>query len=369
MPEFATVPSFADLFGAPPEVTADAPGRVNLIGEHTDYHGGLVLPMIIPQRTCVEVRRRRDRTARVWSRETGAGIQEFNVGAEPRRGDWVDYVAGVTVALRARGLDVPGFDLRIESAVPLGGGVSSSAALTVGTLRALRACFDLALDDVAIARAAQAVETEFVGAPVGIMDQMAASLGRRGHALFLNTQTLEYRHIPWLRDADLIFVDSGIRHAHGTGEYGTRRRESFEAARLLGVETLTDAGIAALPAAARLPPVAARRARHVLTENHRVEQAVAAIDAGDAEVLGRLFTASHASMRDDYEISLPEIDALVDGAARDPRVFGARMTGGGFGGGIIVLTRRGAAAGVLADMAGAAGHGQPRAGWIVAEGA
>jgi galactokinase len=324
--------------------------------------------MIIRQRTRVEVRARRDGTARVWSRETGAGIHEYGIGAEARRGGWVDYVAGVTVALRARGFDVPGFDLRVETTIPLGGGVSSSAALTVATVRALRACFDLALDDVAVARAAQAVETEFVGAPVGIMDQMAASLGRPNHALFLDTRTLAYRHIPWLRDADLIFVDSGIRHAHGTGEYGTRRRESFEAARLLGVATLRDAGLADLPALARLPPVPARRARHVITENHRVEQAVAALGAGDAAALGRLFTESHASMRDDYEISLPEIDALVDGAASDPRVFGARMTGGGFGGGVIVLTHGGAAANVLASVAGRNDDDVSLAGWIVAEG-
>ena len=348
-----SAPGFTDLFGLPAAIHADAPGRVNLLGEHTDYHGGFVLPAVIKQRTRVQLRARDDRRVRAWSAGLSDAVAEYELGAEtPGRG-WLDYIQGATVALAVLHAPIRGFDVRIESDVPLGAGLSSSAALEVSILRALRTAFDLTLDDIALAKAGQAVETEFVGAPVGIMDQMAASLGRDGAALFLDTRTLAFEHIPLPANGDVLVLDSGLTHAHAGGEYATRRRESFDAARLLGVAQLRDVAVSALPRLDSLPPLLARRARHIITENQRVLDAVVALRAGDPARLGTLFNASHVSMRDDYETSLPDIDRLVALAQRDPGVFGARLTGGGFGGGIVVLAHAGAAHDVASRVAAA----------------
>jgi galactokinase len=325
-----------------PEVaSADAHGRVNLMGEHTDYHDGYVLPTIIPQYTHAEVRRRHDRRVRASSGAMPLDPLEYDLGCEsPGRG-WLDYVQGVTAMLARRGVELPGFDLKLDSTVPLGAGVSSSAALEVSLLRSLRALLGLELDDVLLARIAQTVETEFVGAPVGIMDQMASSLGRKGEALFLDTRTLEVQRVPLPHAIEIVVIDSGIAHTHAGGQYAARRRESFEAAALLGVERLRDVDSSALARVDALPPLLARRARHVVTENERVLAAVAALRAGDAVRLGALFNASHASMRDDYETSTPEIDRLVAIAQRRPDVYGARLTGGGFGGAVVLIASSG----------------------------
>jgi galactokinase len=321
--------------------SSDAPGRVNLIGEHTDYHDGYVLPTIIPQRTRVHLQRRNDRRVVASSSSIATGSAEFEIGTEaPGRG-WLDYIQGVTTALTRTGARVGGFDVHIESTIPVGAGVSSSAALEVSLLRALRTLFDLSLDDVMLAKIARAAETDFVGAPVGIMDQMVSSLGRDGEALFLDTRTLAVEHIPIPSSIEIIVIDSGITHAHAGGEYATRRRESFEAAALLGIERLRDLDTDSLPRIAELPPVLARRARHIVTENARVLAAVDALRAGDAPRLGALFAESHASMRDDYETSTPAIDRLVAIAQEHPSVLGARLTGGGFGGAIVAIARAG----------------------------
>ena len=329
---------------AEPEVTASAPGRVNLIGEHTDYHEGFVLPTVLPQRTVATVRPRSDRCVTARSDrvdDRGKDGEGGYVLGEERRGlGWLDYVQGITVVLAARGLPVGGFDLHLTSTVPVGAGVSSSAALEVSVLRALRQAFALPLSDVDLARAAQSVETEFVGAPVGIMDQMASSLGADGQALFIDTRTLAFTRVP-LPPADLVVIESGITHRHAGGEYVIRRNDSFAAAKLLGVTHLRDVGIEALARVKRLPPVLARRARHIITENQRVLDAVAALAADDLPRLGRLFNASHQSMRDDYEISTPAIDVLVAVAQGHPDIYGARLTGGGFGGAVVMLARRG----------------------------
>lgn len=353
MHDVTASPSFLELFGAPPEADATAPGRVNLLGEHTDYHDGFVLPTTIPQRTHAAVRARADRHVRAWSTGTSKEVDQYDIGSEaPGRG-WLDYVQGLTNALSRRGFDLPGFDLRLESAVPIGAGVSSSAALEVSVLRALRTRFDLALDDVALARAAQAAETDFVGAPVGIMDQMTSSIGRDGDVLFLDTRTLAFERIPLPGNADLVVIDSGIAHAHAGGDYATRRRESFDAAAQLGLAHLRDAGPDTLSRLAALDPVLARRARHVITENQRVCDAVAALRHGDLQSFGQLMNGSHTSMRDDYEVSTPEIDILVRIAQQDADALGARLTGGGFGGAIVALVRAGTGAHVSARVVAA----------------
>jgi galactokinase len=327
-------PSFETLFGAPPEVSPDAPGRVNLIGEHTDYNGGFVLPVAIPQRTRVEARARHNRTVRLWSAQFPRDAPHvYTLGEEEPMGAWFDYIKGITRILGAG--TIRGFDARIESDVPVGSGLSSSAALEIAAGRALRHLFALSLDDVALARIGQQAENDFVGAPVGIMDQMACSLADTTAALFLDTRTLEYERVPLPRSASLLVIDSGITHDHAAGDYRVRRGECAEAARQLGVRELRD--VQDVREVERLPPPLNRRARHVVTENARVLETVEALRAGDCARVGALFERSHASMRDDFEISIPAIDVLVQIATSVQGVYGARLTGGGFGGAIVAL--------------------------------
>ena len=345
--------TFRDLFGVPSAVAADAPGRVNLIGEHTDYNGGYVLPTIIPQRTRVELAPRSDTLVRVWSANVAdeQRLQEFSLGRESPVGTWLDYVQGVAVALRQRGHHLRGADIRIESTVPIGSGLSSSAALEVSVTRAWRAAFDLRLDDVELAMVGKWAENEFVGAPTGIMDQMVASLGVPGAALFLDTRTLHFTRVPLPPSVELAVIDSGVRHRLVTGEYATRRKQCEEASRRLGVAELRDVAIAGLPDVEALDEPYRRRARHVVTEDERVLQAVAALRANDPAQVGELFYASHASMRDDYEVSVPQVDALVEIASTEHDVYGARLTGGGFGGSVVILAKRGSGRAVAERVA------------------
>ena len=337
--------TFARLFGVAPLLVASAHGRVNLIGEHTDYNGGFVLPTLIPQATTAAVAPSSGRRVRVWSRELSAtgSLREFHLGDEESGQGWLDYVQGVTVALRTAGFEISGFDLALASDVPLGSGLSSSAALEVSVLRALRRVFGLEFDEVRLARLGQAVETEFVGAPIGIMDQMASSLAGVGQALFIDTRSLTTEPVMLPAGTELVVINSGVAHHHAHGDYRTRRAECERAASLLGVAELRDVGVADLSKLQVLPTPLDRRARHVVTENQRVLDAVAAMRANDASALGALFNASHASQRDDYECSVPEVDQLVAIAQADAAVFGARLTGGGFGGSIVALVPEGEA--------------------------
>ena len=337
------MPDFATLFGGPPAVTADAPGRVNLIGEHTDYNGGFVLPTAIPQRCHVELAPRPGDRVRVWTSadDRAAGPASYRLGEETPAGGWLDYVQGITQTLRRDGHRLQAFDARIDSAVPPGSGLSSSAALSVSLMRALRRALGLDLDDVRLARLGQRSENEFVGAQVGIMDPMAASLADEGTALFLDARSLAFERVPLPAGADLIVLHSGVAHNHAAGDYNTRRAECERACALLGVGLLRDLGPADRPRVEALPEPLRRRARHVVTENERVGHAVAAMRGGDLGRLGELFYASHASMRDDYEVSVPEIDLVVELARADAAVYGARLTGGGFGGSVVMLARRG----------------------------
>jgi galactokinase len=320
-------------------IAASAPGRVNLIGEHTDYNEGFVLPTPIPQRTRVELQERGDDRVVVWSEELGASAA-YRLGDEHRRSEWVDYIMGCTAMLRRAGHRIAGCELRIASDVPVGSGLSSSAALEIAVLRAFRAAYALAIDDVRLALLGQRAEVELVGAPVGAMDQLAASLGRLGAALLIDLRSLDVRSIP-LPAADLVVIASGVRHDHAAGDYRVRREECDEAARQLGVRALRDLGTADLAEIARLPPPLDRRARHVVTENARVLAAVQAIERGDLDELGALLREAHASMRDDFEASLPVIDRLAELANADRAIYGARLTGGGFGGSIVALAVNG----------------------------
>jgi galactokinase len=344
--------AFTDVFGRDVAVVVSAPGRVNLIGEHTDYNGGLVLPLALPLAVHVAAAPRPDATVRAWSANVPAADAraEFAIGSERQTGGWVDYIQAVTSTLIAETHSVGGFDLAVTSDVPLGSGLASSAALLVAVLRAVRTLFALPLTDRDVAMAAHRAETGFVGAPVGVMDQLAASLGREGTALLIDTRTLDVADVPMPAGVELAVIDSGLRHQHATGDYRVRRDECMRAAARLAVPYLCALGRNDLPRLEALPAPLDRRARHVVTEHLRVAEAAEAMRAGDVEALGQLWLASHASERDDFEVSLPAIDTLVALAADDPDVLGARLTGGGFGGAVILLCRAGTAATAAAGV-------------------
>ncbi|MFU8852960.1 galactokinase [Micromonospora sp. SL1-18] len=350
---------FRQRYGAEPAGRWAAPGRVNLIGEHTDYNDGFVLPFALPLRTVVAAAPRDDERWTVWS-ELSADPVEFgpaDVDEPGRVTGWTAYVAGVVWALRAAGHAVPGARLAIASDVPVGSGLSSSAAIEAAVLAALVDLGGLDLPADRWPRLAQRAENEYVGAPTGIMDQSAVIRGRPGHALFLDCRTEEIEQIPFDLDAAglaMLVIDSRAPHRHADGEYASRRKSCERAAARLGVPALRDVPADGLDAAlARLDDdETRRRVRHVVTEDQRVLDTVALLRAGRVRALGPLLTASHASMRDDFEITVPEIDTAVE-AALAAGAYGARMTGGGFGGCVLALVEAPTADAVAAAVASA----------------
>lgn len=327
--------TFREVFGAAPDAAADAHGRVNLLGEHTDYNEGFVLPTAIPQRTSVAVRVNGSDSFRVYSANLGESA-EFSLNAPPAA-SFAKYVYGAVKVLAGVGTEIRPLDLYVSSEVPIGVGLSSSAALEVAVLRALRALLDLDVGDVRIAQLAQRAEIEHAGVNCGILDQMAASLLEPGSMLFLDTRTLERDRLPLPAGSEILVIDSGLPRTLAGSAYNQRRSECETAARALGVAALRD--IADAAATDALPQPLCRRARHVITENARV---VAARDA-DAETFGRLMSESHRSLRDDYAVSTPALDELVRALEGDSSVYGAKLTGAGFGGACVALCRRGTA--------------------------
>ncbi|SEN58036.1 galactokinase [Nitrosospira multiformis] len=330
------VSSFEAVFGNSPEVVARAPGRVNLLGEHTDYNEGYVLPIAIEQQTSVSVSVSHSNSEQyaLYS-ETLDDIVYFTLGKSPTE-HFATYVYGCLMEARAVGVKVPVLDIYIQSDVPMGAGLSSSAALEVATLRVLRVLTGFPLDDVQIAQLAQRAEIQYAGVRCGIMDQMAASLAGTREALLLDTLTLERRLVPLPPASAVLVLDSGVARTLAGSGYNQRRAECEEAARQLGVSTLRDLQDVSLADA--LPEPLSRRVRHIVSENARVLRAA---ECNNAEEFGMLMNASHASLRDDYEVSVSQLDQLVTLLQAHPDVYGARLTGAGFGGACVALCKPG----------------------------
>jgi galactokinase len=325
-----------------------APGRVNLIGEHTDYNNGFVLPMAIDRWTVVAVGKRDDRHVRVYSNNCSHEAEfDLDRPGPRRRGIWLDYVEGVAQALQRRGANLRGANLLFESDVPVGAGLSSSAALEVSVGLALLSASGVEMDKLDLALAGQEAEHDYVGSQVGIMDQFISAFGKKGHALLIDCRSLERTQIPidTSRLAGVI-CDSGVKHSHATGEYNTRRAECERGVELLSevlpnIRSLRDVTLADFQRFQdRLPEPIKRRCRHVVTECARTVDAARALGEGHLEEMGRLMFESHESLRDDYEVSCPELDVLVEAAKAIESVAGSRMTGGGFGGCTVNLVRR-----------------------------
>ncbi|MYS07027.1 galactokinase [Streptomyces sp. SID6041] len=334
---------FEALYGAAPDGVWAAPGRVNLIGEYTDFNDGFVLPLALPHTAVAAVSRRDDGILRLHSADVDGGIVQLAVDslAPLSGGGWAAYPAGVVWALRAAGHPVTGADVHLASTVPTGAGLSSSAALEVVTALALDELFGLGLSRPELARLAQRAENDFVGVPCGVMDQMASACAVEGHALYLDTRDLSYRQVPFDLAREglcLLVVDTRVKHALGDGAYAERRAGCEAGARALGARALRDVSAAHLPEAlARLTDGTVRRyVRHVVTDNARVERTIALLDAGDTRAVGPVLTEGHASLRDDLRVSCAELD-LVVATANAAGALGARMTGGGFGGSAVVL--------------------------------
>ena len=347
--------TFADVFGKPPAVSAEAPGRVNLLGEHTDYNDGYVLPTAIPQTTCVSIRENGRKQFSLYAAELEQAAA-FTLESPPDA-HFASYVYGCVRELHDHSFAAPPLDIHISSSIPIGVGLSSSAALEVATLRALRQLFNLPLDDVAIAQLAQRAEIRYAGVNCGIMDQMASSLADTRSMLFLDTRTLQRRLLPLPARAEILVIDSGVARSLATSKYNERRAECEQAARLLGLRALRD--ITDTAAIETLPQPLRRRARHVVSENERVLRVV---ESSDGASFGESMNASHNSLRDDYEVSIRQLDRLVELLQAQSAVYGARLTGAGFGGACVALCIEGEARAVgervLGEYNTAAQHGR-----------
>ena len=333
--------TFADRLGGQPALLARAPGRVNLIGEHTDYNDGFVLPAAIDRAVYVAARPRPDRRVRListdFSAETTFALDDLD---DPDLPAWSKYPRGSLWWLETQGHTVPGFDAVIGGDIPIGAGLSSSAAVEVVMIELGLALAGASLSQVEKALGGVEVEHQFIGMPCGVMDQMASALGRAGHALLIDCRSLETQPVPVPGGASIVIMDTARRRGLVDSEYAARREQCEAAAEKLGVKALRDATLPQLEEArAQLGEMLYRRARHVVSENLRVRVTVMSLRGNALKTVGQALRESHASLRDDYQVSCAELDAIVDIASAQPGCYGARMTGAGFGGCAVALVQ------------------------------
>jgi galactokinase len=342
---------FHKVYGTTPDVVVRAPGRVNLIGEHTDYNEGFVLPAAIDRSIEFAGRKRADRIVQVHSLDFDGSV-EFNLDdiQKDSKNSWSNYIRGVSKYLEEDGYRLSGANMVFGGDVPREAGLSSSAAVEVATAAFWKKLLHLELDPVYLVKLSRKAENQFVGVPCGIMDQFISALGRENHALFLDCRDLSFRHVPLRDDVKIVVCNSGVKRALAQSEYEVRLKQCRQAVAQIAstgraVKSLRDVKPADLEAARSvLSEILYRRARHIVSENHRVLEAVKVLEAGNLERFGELMNASHESLRDDYEVSSKELDVLVEVARKQPDVLGARMTGAGFGGCTVNLVRQKAAA-------------------------
>jgi galactokinase len=342
--------SFSAYFNAKPAFIVRAPGRVNLIGEHTDYNDGFVLPMAIDRAVWVALSPRADNKIHIHSLDESARLNTnleadsaFELDSLTKGKGWAEYVKGVAYYLQQAGYELCGFDAVMTGDVPRGAGLSSSAAVELATARAFAAVSNFEWNAPRMAQLSQKAENEWVGVNCGIMDQMASAASMKGHALFLDCRSLEYQHVPLPEDVAIVILDTSTRRGLVDSAYNNRRSQCEEAARWLGVKALRDVSVEEFERKMKnergLDEVVIRRARHVITENARVLEAVNVMKAGNISRLGELFNASHDSLRDDFEVTNTALNTMVTCAREQGSCYGARMTGAGFGGCAVALVK------------------------------
>ncbi|MCX6058515.1 MAG: galactokinase [Chloroflexi bacterium] len=335
--------SFATYFNSKPEFIVRAPGRVNLIGEHTDYNDGFVLPMAIDRAVWIALTPRADSHIHIRSLDLETD-SAFDLSDLTKSEGWAEYIKGVAYELRNAGYQLRGFDAVMTGDVPRGAGLSSSAAVELATARAFAAASAFAWDAPKMARLAQKAENEWVGVNCGIMDQMASAACREGYALFLDCRSLEHQHAPLPAGISIIILDTSTRRGLVDSAYNERRNQCEEAARWFGVKALRDVSVQEFERetikAKNISAVVLKRARHIITENARVLEAVEVMKAGNIKRLGELFNASHESLRDDFEVTNEALNIMVTCAREQESCLGARMTGAGFGGCAVALVSK-----------------------------
>jgi galactokinase len=329
--------TFKQKFSTTPTVIVRAPGRVNLIGEHTDYNDGFVLPMAIDRTMFIALRPRKDRTVKVYSLDFEVW-GEFDLNDLQKDKGWLEYLKGMAWALQGKGYTLQGWEGVLTGDVPRGSGLSSSAALEMATARAFHEVSNFPWNPAKMALLGQKTENQWVGANTGIMDQMISASGQAGYALLIDCRSLDTQAVPLPKGTVAVIMDTMTRHSHTESGYNERRRECEEAAKFFGVKALRDVGLETFNAKANeLTDVVRRRAKHVITENERTLQAAEAMKRGDAVVLGKLMNESGDSLRDDFEVTNAALDSMVECARAEAGCYGARMTGGGFGGCAVAL--------------------------------
>ncbi len=342
------VQAFRERYGATPDVLVRAPGRVNLIGEHTDYNDGFVMPLAIDRAAWIALRSRDDRAVSLHSLDFNEAITFELDHLEKADTGWAEYVKGMAWALQESGRRLSGWEGIVAGDVPIGAGLSSSAALELATARAFASVSALEWDPAQMALLGQRAENRWVGVNCGIMDQMISAVGRADHAVVIDCRSLEAQPVPFPHGTAVVVMDTATRRGLVDSAYNERRRQCEDAAGFFGVTALRDVSLEQFTEQGGvLPDLVRRRAGHVISENARVLAAVAAMKAGDARKLGQLLSASHTSLRDDFEVSSAELNRIVELAHKEPACFGARMTGAGFGGCALALVLAAGAAGFV----------------------